>query len=184
MPLHLTGLNSATSNDFSGLGIYKTYSTCALVSSAASATDIFTISGSATKTVAVTVFVISGVASTADVANMVVLKRSSVDTLGTPTVLTAVPSDSDNPPATAVVTSYAGTPTVGALVGDLRIFKLFLTSNAGNSGANSPSAPIIFAPVFSQPVTLRGTGETLAFNLGGVTISGGTFAISVEWVEF
>lgn len=164
-------------------GTSKTYSAAGLVTSAASATDIFAITGSASKTVVVTQMLISGIATTATVSTVNILKRSTANSVGTPTTITNVPSDSLNAAATATVVSYAGVPTTGTLVGNIRTIKLY-TPPASGGQANTPSAPIIMAQTFSQSITLRGTGEVVAFNLGGVTVTGGVFAVSIEWIEF
>jgi hypothetical protein len=164
-------------------GIQKTYSAAVLITTAALSTDILSIIGSSTKTIAITNFVISGIATTATVATVNIIKRSTADTLGTPTTVTAVPNDSSNAAATAVVTSYAGVPTTGTLVGNLKTFKVFFPLASGGS-AGTPSAPQYSPATITQPIVLRGVAETLAINLGGITLPGGVVAVSIEWTEF
>lgn len=166
-----------------GVGVQKTYSASATFSIAALATDIFTITGSASKTIVISSFTITGTATSATVATLDIVKRSTANTVGTPTTITNVASDSANAASTATVLSYAGVPTTGTLVGAIRSFKVFLPPPSGGT-ANSPSAPLIGPQDFTQSVTLRGTGEVLAFNIKGVTIAGASFSASVEWIEF
>lgn len=164
-------------------GVAQTYSAASLVTSAALATDIFSITGSATKTIAIVSLTISGIATAATVSTVNIIKRSTANTGGTPTTITNVPSDSTNAAATATVVSYAGVPTTGTPVGNIRTIKIFLPPPTGGN-ANTPSMPIIGPQSFSQPVVLRGTGQVLSLNLAGVTIAGAVLACSVEWIEY
>lgn len=165
------------------VGVLQTYSaTASNLVMAASATDIFTITGSATKTIMLTQFLISGTATSATVASVDVVIRSTANTGGTSSNLVEVPNDSTNAAATATTLSYTVNPTLGTTVGTIRSFKLFMPPPTGGN-ANTPSTPILFPHTFSQPITLRGTGQVMAFNLKGVTIAGSSFNIAVEWVE-
>lgn len=148
---------------------------------AALATDFFTISGSATKTIRVTeifvVFTGGGVIATAQL-----LKRSTANTGGTFTTPTAVPHDSNNASGTAVVRAYTLNPTLlGTLVGVVRAERA--NSPLLTSTTNPEDISYAFGIRPSQAMVLRGTGETLAFNLNGVTLSSGTATAFVEWTE-
>lgn len=150
-----------------------------LVPLAAGATDLFTITGSATKTVKVLALHIAGNATTAITVNLSIVKRSTADTGGTSTAPTRVPHDSTNAAATATVLAYTANPTaLGASVGMLDAFKLDLPTSAS---ATNGQLDENFDD--GQPYILRGTGEMLAFNLNSTAIAGGNLNISVHWTE-
>jgi hypothetical protein len=158
----------------------NTYSTAFSVAAAATATDIATITGSATKTVLVQRVIITGIQTTAGLAEVLLIKRSTADTGGTSTGQTAVPHDSLDAAATATVLAYTANPgALGTAVGTFR------RAYAPIGGATSVVNPIV---VFDfgdkgQALTLRGIAQQLAVNLNGVTLTGGTFDIVIEWYE-
>ena len=87
----------------------------------AAATDIFTIIGSATKTIRISRIQFSGRATAAAACDVSIVKRSTADTGGTPgTVPTIVPLDSTDAAATAVCATYTAVPTLGTAVGAIR----------------------------------------------------------------
>jgi hypothetical protein len=145
---------------------------------AASATDIFTIIGSATKTVRITRLRISGIKTTAGAAvDIQLIKRSTADTGGTSTAPTIVPYDSANAAATAVVAAYTANPTLGTAVGTLIVDSIFVPL----ATASGTAMDYIFGNRPSQAIVLRGVAQQLAVNLNGVTVGGGAFDI---WCEF
>lgn len=151
---------------------------------AASATDIFCIKGSATKTVKITSIAVSGTttAGSGFSASTTLVKRSTIDTGGTSVTDTAVPHDSGDMAATAVVTHYTANPTLGNAVGNLRAHRLSI-GTAGGAGNVGPLNQWDFGVRASKPIILRGVSEQLCINLGGITITGPIFSASVEWVE-
>lgn len=161
-------------------GTKTTYSSAAVnLVSAASATDIFTITGSATKTIRVAKLYVSGLATTGGNITVNFIKRSTANTGGTSSILTAVPFDSTNAAATAVVRSYTANPTLGTAVGTIRSERVFISGGATTASNNSFD---VFGD-FAQAVVLRGTSEVLAINLNGVTINSPSLNLWVEWVE-
>jgi hypothetical protein len=111
-----------------------TYSASILnLSTVSGATDIFTITGSNTKVIRVRKLVFQGSSNANNVANISVIKRSTANTGGTSSVQTAVPLDSLDAAATAVVTAYTANPTVGAAVGVITNRKVFLNGSNSNS---------------------------------------------------
>lgn len=161
-------------------GIKATYSTSIVgLAQAALATDIFTITGSASKTIRVTRLEISATQTTAGNANIILLKRSTANSAGTSTAPAKVPHDSTNAAATATVLAYTANPTVGSLVGQVRANKIFI-STATTLGEE---ITMDFGTRPSQAIVLRGTSEVLALNLNGVTLLGGSFDIDIEWTE-
>jgi hypothetical protein len=143
------------------------------------ATDIFTISGSSTKTISITNIEISGLSNNEDGFGIAILKRSSANSGGTSTTRVAVPHDSLSPAATAVVQAYTANPTIGTLVGIVRSSELFFPTTA-NLGQNLTYE---FGTRPSQPIILRGTSELLTVNFHGNSLGGSSLNISVEWTE-
>lgn len=175
----LIGTDGLPYNASGGGGGARTYSAAANIASAAAATDIFTITGSATTTVFVTKVIISGIQTTAGLTDVQLIKRSTADTAGTSTAATAIPHDSSDAAATATCLAYTANPTTGTAVGTFR------RGYVPVAGATSVVNPLI---VFDfgdkgRPVVLRGIAQVLAVNLGGATLTGGTFDIAIEWFE-
>lgn len=146
-------------------------------------TDIFTITGSATKTIRVRKIGIEGTQTTASYANVLVLKRSTANSGGTSTLLTNVPMDSDNAAATATVRSYTANPTLGTLIGNITTKKLVVNTASPGTGAVDNDTVFYFGSEFSKSVVLRGTAEVLSINLNATTLAGNSFNIWVEWTE-
>lgn len=155
-----------------------TASTIALASAAA-ATDIFTVTGSATKTIKIKQLTITSTATAAGNNLIVLLKRSTANTVGTSTAPTRVPHDSANAAATATVLAYTANPTPGTLVGNVRVFR------HAQEVAATGTVDRYYEEFGqeNQPIVLRGIAEVFAVNLNGATIAGGSFNISVVWTE-
>lgn len=147
----------------------------------ASATDIVTITGSASKTITVTrvVFTLSTTSGSGVAYNLSLLKRSSANSGGTSTTATTVPYDSNDAAATATVRGYTANPTVGTLVGTIRN----LRTAALTQGSNTNVITFELGTLSSQSIRLRGTGEVLAVNLNGASITGPVVGCSIEWTE-
>jgi hypothetical protein len=144
-----------------------------------SATDIFAITGSASKTIKVTRIAFSASQTTAAQRDVVIAKRSTSNSAGTSTSPNKVPHDSSSASATATVLAYTANPTIGTLTGNIRARKVFI----GTTTANSDEYILDFGTRPSQAVTLRGVNEVLAINLNGVTSAGNSCDISIEWTE-
>jgi hypothetical protein len=146
---------------------------------ASTATDIFTITGSASKIVRITRVEISGTQTTGGIVPIILIRRSTANTAGTSTAPAKVTHDTTNPTATATVLAYTANPTVGTLVGPIRSLRAFVS---GTTVANN-----IIVEDFgirpSQAIVLRGTAEVLAVNLNSTTVTGSLFNISIEWTE-
>lgn len=145
------------------------------IAGSTSATDVFTITGSATKNVRVHNLVITGTQAAAVVRDILLIKRSTANSAGTSTSPTVIPLDSNAAAGTAVVRAYTVNPTLGNTVGTVRVRRV---------GVPTTAATTIDVAEFSftVPLTLRGTGQVLAvnFNNPGVAI---TFSAFVEWSE-
>lgn len=148
----------------------------------ASATDIFTITGSATKLVYPLQIRVSGIAAAVAYCDMYAIKRSTADTGGTSTAPTRTAFSSSNLAVSATVLAYTANPgALGTLVGALDLRRVPLLTAAGVQYNQevvfnfNPGAP-------QSPVVLNGITEVLALNLNGVT-TGGTFDVSIVWAE-
>ena len=153
----------------------------------ASATDIWCMSGSASKTIIIHRLIISGTAGTAITTPVVILRRVSLDTGGTPATTTALPVagkyDSTNATATSVLTAYTANPTI------VDSSPTYLAAPAISfpvtTGAIAPTE-INFGgwpDPYDQGLVLRGAAQQVCLNLNAVSISSGVLAISSEWTE-
>lgn len=180
-----TGVELGTSSNplfVSRESIRQTYSaTAAAFTPAASATDVFTITGSATKTVIIKKIRVSGSTTSGSAIKLTtnLIRRSTVDTGGTRVAATVIPNDTNNAAGTATVGHYTANPTLGTAVGTVRSIHNGIT-NTGMSGGD-----VVFelGDNDHQGITLRGTTQQLAVNFNSTTITGGIISISVEWVE-
>lgn len=161
----------------------ETYSTAIVgLAVAATATDIYTITGSATRTVKVRRIKISATRTADAKTDILLIKRSTANSGGTSTTQTIVPHDSTNAGGTAVVRAYTANPaTLGTTVGTVRAQKQYIPV-----AASSQQESVVewdFSLVADQPIILRGTSEVLAINLNRQTITGPSFDISIEFTE-
>lgn len=149
----------------------------------ASATDLFTIYGSATNVVRVKWVKCSGI-STANANYLVSLvKRSTADSGGSSTAPTLVPMDSSDSAATAVVAAYTGNPTTGSAVGTIDTGSLITNTLATTSIEPSP---LVFnsGADNEEEFTLRSATEGLAINGRGASASAGAaLDCTVEFTE-
>lgn len=146
---------------------------------AANPTDILTITGAASTTVRIKKIEFSCSSTNNLVTPMLLIKRSTANTGGTSTAVTAVPHDSGDAAASATVLSYTANPTLGTTVGTIR------TTRFQTSGANTV-VPSVLPWEFertSKPPTLLSTSEVLALNLNANSIAGSLFNIYIEWTE-
>jgi len=160
----------------------RTYSSAFAVSTATTAAqDWSTITGSASNQIHVKEIACWGtVATTAQLETISLIKRSTLDTGGTPVVATLVPMDSGQIAATAAVNSYTVAPTSkGTVVGTVRIIQLFLPLNT--------SQPATFDWVFGvnddQDLILNSATETLGLNSLTVGTNSETFNCFMKWEE-
>lgn len=187
-----TGGNTQPAGDTTARAIYvnsipidgskATYSAAAIgFVSAASATDVFTITGSATKTIRITHMEVDGSTTSGSGVslNLQLIKRSAADTGGTFVTDTNVPHDSNSAAATAVVGHYTANPSLGATVGPVRSERKAFAA----IGTDTISSDWDFGTRPSQSVVLRGVAQVLAVNFGATTITGPVIDISIEWTE-
>jgi hypothetical protein len=158
----------------------KTYSASFTVATAATATDIATIIGSASTVVRVTKIELTGLATTAVTTPILLIKRSAADTGGTSTTATAIPHDANDAAATAVVSAYTANPTgLGAAVGTIRSTKMVFPL----TGVLDSVIIWEFGIRNNKPIVLRGVAQNLAINLNSITVTGGSVSGFIEWTE-
>jgi hypothetical protein len=158
---------------------------------AASATDIFTINGSATTTVRILRIEIAYTASTLAGTNFFIIKRSTVNSGGTATVLTPVPLDINPSPtnpyvATSSVLNYTANPAgLGTTVGQIQAAFLTPDGVATVPVSDSGTKIIYDGQLQGAAITLRGVASNIAVNLAGATLGGtsGQIAVTVTFTE-
>jgi hypothetical protein len=161
-----------------------TYSAAAhFVPAVTASKDIFTVSGSATKTVRVTRLQCSGTSTAAAAIPVVLNKYAAAATGGTATTLTAVGSDSSDSAATSVVKAYTAAPTNGTGGGAVRAGTL---QTDVPTGATANPLSYVFAGVIPERMgmILRGAAQNLTLTVGATALSAGTaLDCFVEWTE-
>lgn len=166
-------------------GTKTTYSACAVgFVCAAAATDIFTITGSASKIIRILKIGVGGstTAGSGVTINMSAIRRSTNDSGGTSVTQTNVPYDTTNPTATVTVRSYTANPTLGATAGTLVASRLSIPT-VGASGRGNEITFYEFGTRPGQSIVLRGASEQLCINFGGATITNPVITTFVEWTE-
>jgi hypothetical protein len=156
---------------------------------AATPTDIFCLTGSATKTVRVKQVRVTGTAGTAINITTYLMKHSVANTGGTAasTEATGLPTltaaDSTFATVTATATAYTGNPTIDST-------RVFLSSQTHflpvtSTAVAAPPALWLFDPPSSfSPLVLRGVAQQLCVNYNGVTTpSSGVVAVSAIFTE-
>jgi len=149
---------------------------------ATSANVIFTLTGSATKTIRVTRIEMSGTcATTAKNVNFFIAKYSTAASGGTAGTAPAMTAHDSSNTATAAVAVYTADPTAGTLVGNIRSGNMLMAVTGGTV------APAMYAANFgdrpSQDIVLRGTAQQLAISLNGENTATSVVDINVEWTE-
>lgn len=168
----------------------QTYSASAInITVAATPTDVFTITGSASKTILIKSISFTANQTIPGWTNLILVRRSTANSGGTSTTQTNVALDTNNAASTATVRSYTANPTLGTLVGNLRSEKIavgtpLLQTGGGNSGTSVNNNSFSWtAGERGQPIVLRGTSEVIALNLNSLTIAGSSCNMWIEWTE-
>lgn len=164
---------------------------------AASATDIWCINGSSTKSLAIKRIEVSGTAGTLVSLPVTLLRRATLNTGGTPAVSPALPVAtamlSTNAAATATLVAYTANPTItDASPTYFRSQWLTLPTTAAGTIIN----PIIWdfstsQDILAQGLDIRagssgtppGTTTQYCINLNAVSVSSGLLDINVFWTE-
>ena len=159
---------------------------CAMIQAvvpAATPTDIFTLTGSATKTIVITKVFMQGVQTAAGSHDMIFLLRSAANTGGTSTTITGVPLDSNDAGATATCRAYTANPSgLGTLIGNFWVLTLLL--RASGTATINVSYQQQFSDLGDQGITLRGTSQVFAINGGSASFGAGAqINFCIEWLE-
>jgi hypothetical protein len=153
---------------------------------AASATDFFTLTGSASAVVRVKYVECFGI-STANANNLVnLLRRTTANTAGTSTATPIVASDTNDSAATAVVAAYTANPTLGTTVANsfIRSGRLSTVAAATSTLETTPPLRWTFGAQNDKEITLRGATQVLALNGAGASFSAGAaLSCAIEWTE-
>lgn len=176
-------LNSVFTLAYDNSTMKPTYSSWNSYNPAATgATDICTITGSATKNIRVRRVFFNGIATTAATDPVAIIKRSTASSGGTATfAVTSVPYDSSNAAVTATVTYYTANPTVGTIVGVVAD-PMFSFGNLTTGGAQALPSQMIFGAL-GQPIVLRGVAQSLSVNLNNLIYPGLVASCGFEWTE-
>lgn len=154
---------------------------------ASTATDVFCLTGSASKVIRVQRLRLSGSAGTLVNVPVTVLKRASANSGGTLATTTALPVayplDSTNVAATATLSAWTANPTLNdSSPGILAAATLGLST----TGTTLSGTGVLFdweSRNFMQAVTLRGVAQQMCVNLNAVSVSSGVVNINVAWTE-
>lgn len=145
---------------------------------AASATDIFTIVGVASKTIMITKIIFSATQTAGSTFNVALIKRSTANTSGTATVMTAVPLDASDAAAGSTVQYYTANPTLGTTIGSVETVPIFCSTTA-----TQPEKYEFDFGLKGKPIILNSASQALSLNFGGVTMTGGACFVTIEWTE-
>ncbi len=149
------------------------------ITTAASATDITALCGNASNTVLVYGMRASCTETTAGNVSISIQKRSTVE-VGLYSTMTAVAQDSNYAAAISSAIWFGANPTVGTLVGNVDNYKLGCMA----TGTATPNDIYISPSDWKmKPIVLRGTTQCLVLNLAGVSVTGGQFTVTYDWME-
>lgn len=165
-------------------GQKATYSASMLkLAVATGANIIWTLTGSATKTIRVTRLELSGTcATTAKDINFFIAKYSTAATGGTTgTAPTIAPHDSTSPAATAAITVYTADPTGGTSVGNIRAGNLFMAVTGSTVATGTYIADFGNRP--AQALVLRGATQQIGISLNAENTATSIMDIFCEWTE-
>ena len=158
---------------------------------AASATDIFCISGSSSRSISIKQISISGTAGTLVTAPFTLLRRTTLDTGGTAATTTALPVAAPNlssdPAATATLTAYTANPTIND---SSPTYFRSSTLTLNTTSTTVQASPLVwsfgerigdFAKALDIPK--GSTAQQYCINLNAVSVSSGVLNIDITWVE-
>lgn len=151
----------------------------------ATPTDMVTIVGSATKTVAVLRVEFAATQTTAAVNTIHLVKRSAANTAGTTVAATRVPYDANDSAPTATVQHYTVNATVlGAAVGTVRTARVYTPAPA-TATFSTPTHVWDFETGLQKPIILRGVAQSLAVNFNGAALPAGlSVTCTIVWQEY
>lgn len=159
----------------------RTYSvSTAAFTTAASATDIATLSGNASNTAKLLACYVTIQLTAGGQCAYFLTKRSTANSGGTSSTDTGIPQDSSDSACVSVARKYTANPTTGTLVGNVANYSLYYDAAHGATG-QPVTIPLYVANPLAKPITLRGTAESVAVNQNGVT-NGVSTTAQITWV--
>lgn len=178
-------LNSVFTLAYDNSTMKPTYSASADITLAAMATDVCTLTGSATRNVRVRRVLLTGTANAVSNNITAIVKRSSANSGGTATTPTVVPYDSVRSlggaqAATAVLRAYTVNPTLGTAVGNAA--EALINFGDATTGPVQGITEFKFGELGS-PIVLRGTAQVMSVHMGSQTITSGRLVCTIEWTE-
>ena len=170
--------------------IASTYSVMSIgIVPAAAPTDVFCLTGSATRTLRVKQVRVAGTAATAINITTYLMKHSVANTGGTAAATEATglasitPMDSSFAAATGTAVAYTANPTIDAT----RVFLSAITHllPVTTTAVSAPAATWLFDPPSSfSPVVLRGVAQQLCVGYNAVTTpSSGVVSVNMIFTE-
>lgn len=155
----------------------------------ATPTDMYCLIGSASKTIVPVFFGMFAVATAASLISVDWVKRSTLNTAGTPTNATNSSFDTNNAASTAVLRSYGAAPgALGTSQGILNTQTALISAATGNPTSVQMYGligGIISSDCYQTPVILRGATECLCCNFRGAALPAGFSAtLLAQWIEF
>ncbi len=177
-PFNVTGLTLGLPVQIVS-GSKATYSACVTgLVCAASATDVFVLNGSGSKTVKLLKVIVSGSAGAATFLDYQIIRRSTSDSAGTPASITPVKFLTTDSNATATVASYTANPTTGSSVGIIATQRGALLTSAGNT-----QVVVFDFQAMGECPTLVATTESFCLNLNGVSITTSALDVTCIFTE-
>jgi len=153
------------------------------VTPVATATDVLTLCGSATKVIRVTKIEASADATGAAMVDFYIYKRTVANTGGTSAAITAAQMDSADAAPSSIVLRYSANPSAlgaGVLVAGEHYE---IPATTGNSYSSIPWNET-FGTRNAKALVLRGTAQCVAFSLNGATLPAGlSLYVGIEWTE-
>jgi hypothetical protein len=154
----------------------------------ASATDIFCISGAASRNISVKQIRISMTGTAASVP-FTLLRRASLDTGGSAAtgnaLPVAVPNNSTDPASIAVLTAYTAVPTIVDTSPSLLRSQIYVTAAATAQGP----VPIVWTAgdalgTFTKAFdVVKGTTQQLCINMNTTSVTSPVVDIDITWTE-
>lgn len=182
------GAPGVVSDNFEGTKASYSATSIGLVP-AASATDLFCISPAATKTIRIGRIEVSATAGTAAQLDMVVLRRSTLDTAGTAATSTANPANTialhdpvNDPAATATLIAYTANPTTGTAAGIVRSAKIAAVTTSTAAGGTL-QAWDFGTRLAKMMVLAKNTTQQACVNMNAGSLTTGSIDINIEWTE-
>ena len=149
----------------------------------ATATDVLTLSGSASKVIRVTKVSVVGTATAASIYDFYLIKRTAANTGGTSTSPTASKSDSNDAAQSGTLRLYSANPSALGAGTTAEANKTYLSASSSPGAAALPVV-YTFGVRGDKAIVLRGTSESLAFNFNGQAVPSGTqLYMQIEWTE-